>query len=210
MNCITNQVFFFAFTAFVQYFYNSLHICKGRRLLAIYYVKFLKVFSLRSPGYFFHLFLDILYWSQKALLFLCRDPVPGKWVCRFSWNLRFSGFLNALGCGFYHDKFFFIRVYKDINVLTAVTFAVLPVRIKELVYGNVQQGDDLVKGIQVWLWGRYAVLCFSSILSTYSMTTLIDWKNGGKINADKIWDSIIDTYFSAIFEKLEVEQCRRF
>ena len=65
------------------------------------------------------------------------------------WNLRFSGFLNALGCGFYHDKFFFIRVYKDINVLAAVTFAVLPVRIKELVYGNVQQGDDLVKGIQV-------------------------------------------------------------
>ena len=155
-------------------------------------------------------FLDILYWFQKALLFLYRDPVPGKWVCRFSWNLRFSGFLNALGCGFYHDKFFFIRVYKDINVLAAVTFAVLPVRIKELVYGNVQQGDDLVKGIQVWLWGRYAVLCFSSILSTYSMTTLIDWKNGGKINADKIWDSIIDTYFSAILEKLEVEQCRRF
>ena len=134
------------------------------RRIAIYYVKFLKVFSLRSPGYFFHLFLDILYWFQKALLFLCRDPVPGKWVCRFSWNLRFSGFLNALGCGFYHDKFFFIRVYKDINVLAAVTFAVLPVRIKELVYGNVQQGDDLVKGIQVWLWGRYAVLCFSSIL----------------------------------------------
>ena len=53
MNCITNQVFFFAFTAFVQCFYNSLHICKGKRLLAIYYVKFLKVFSLRSPGYFF-------------------------------------------------------------------------------------------------------------------------------------------------------------
>ena len=33
-------------------------------------------------------------------------------------------------------------------MLAAVTFAVLPVRIKELVYGNVQQGDDLVKGIQ--------------------------------------------------------------
>ena len=60
MNCITNQVFFLAFTAFVQYFYNSLHICKGRRLLAIYYVKFLKVFSLRSPGYSFHLFLEKL------------------------------------------------------------------------------------------------------------------------------------------------------
>ena len=34
-------------------------------------------------------------------------------------------------------------------MLAAVTFAVLPVRIKELVYGNVQQDDDLVKGIQV-------------------------------------------------------------
>ena len=25
------------------------------------------------------------------------------------WNLRFSGFLNALGCGFNHDKLFFIH-----------------------------------------------------------------------------------------------------
>ena len=25
------------------------------------------------------------------------------------WNLRFSGFLNALGCGFYYDKLFFIH-----------------------------------------------------------------------------------------------------
>ena len=36
-------------------------------------------------------------------------------------------------------------------MLAAVTFAVLPVRIKELVHGNVQQGDDLVKGIQAWI-----------------------------------------------------------
>ena len=33
-------------------------------------------------------------------------------------------------------------------MLAAVAFAALPVRIKELVYGNVQQGDDLVKGVQ--------------------------------------------------------------
>ena len=33
-------------------------------------------------------------------------------------------------------------------MLAAVAFAVLPVRIKELVYGNIQQGDDLVKGVQ--------------------------------------------------------------
>ncbi len=32
-------------------------------------------------------------------------------------------------------------------MLAAVAFAVLPVRIKELVYGNVQQDDNLVKGI---------------------------------------------------------------
>ena len=36
-------------------------------------------------------------------------------------------------------------------MLAAVAFAVLPVRIKELVYGNVQQGDDLVKDIQTWM-----------------------------------------------------------
>ena len=29
-------------------------------------------------------------------------------------------------------------------MLAAVAFAILPVRIKELVYGNIQQGDDLV------------------------------------------------------------------
>lgn len=33
-------------------------------------------------------------------------------------------------------------------MLAAVAFAVLPVRIKELVYGNAQQGDDLVKGVE--------------------------------------------------------------
>ena len=33
-------------------------------------------------------------------------------------------------------------------MLAAVAFTVLPVGIKELVYGNVQQGDDLVKGVQ--------------------------------------------------------------
>ena len=33
-------------------------------------------------------------------------------------------------------------------MLAAVAFAVLPVRIEKLVYGNVQQGDDLVKGVQ--------------------------------------------------------------
>ena len=30
-------------------------------------------------------------------------------------------------------------------MLAAVAFAILPVRIKELVYGNVQQGDDSVE-----------------------------------------------------------------
>ena len=33
-------------------------------------------------------------------------------------------------------------------MLAAVAFAILPVRIEKLVYGNVQQGDDLVKGVQ--------------------------------------------------------------
>ena len=36
-------------------------------------------------------------------------------------------------------------------MLAAVAFAVLPVRIKKLVYGNIQQGDDLVKGVQAWM-----------------------------------------------------------
>lgn len=33
-------------------------------------------------------------------------------------------------------------------MLAAIAFAILPVWIKELVNGNVQQGDDLVKGVQ--------------------------------------------------------------
>ena len=33
-------------------------------------------------------------------------------------------------------------------MLAAIAFTILPVRIKELVYGNIQQGDDLVKGVQ--------------------------------------------------------------
>ena len=32
-------------------------------------------------------------------------------------------------------------------MLAAVAFAVLPVRIKELVYGNIQQGDNFISSI---------------------------------------------------------------
>ena len=58
------SVFFFVYKILLSIYaqiYNSSPTYRGRRILAIYYVKFLKVFSLRSPGYFFHLFLDILY-----------------------------------------------------------------------------------------------------------------------------------------------------
>lgn len=41
-------------------------------------------------------------------------------------------------------------------MLAAIAFAILPVRIKELVYGNVQQGDNLVKGVRWHDTGRHA------------------------------------------------------
>ena len=34
---------------------------------------------------------------------------PNKKQRSLFWNLRFSGFLNALGCGFYYNKLFFIH-----------------------------------------------------------------------------------------------------
>lgn len=36
-------------------------------------------------------------------------------------------------------------------MLAAIAFAILPVRIEKLVNGNVQQGNDLVKGVQAWM-----------------------------------------------------------
>ena len=70
-------------------------------------------------------------------------------------------------------------------MLAAVTFAVLPVRIKELVYGNVQQGDDLVKGIQTWMltpvfkihdraWGTVYKLCKIFLRPTFRLSFALD------------------------------------
>ena len=70
-------------------------------------------------------------------------------------------------------------------MLAAVAFAVLPVRIKELVYGNVQQGDDLVKGIQAWMltpvfkihdraWGTVYKLCKIFLRPTFCLSLALD------------------------------------
>lgn len=49
-------------------------------------------------------------WPQRHCLPLSGTPENGAKKQRpLFWNLRFSGFLNALGCGFYHDKLFFIH-----------------------------------------------------------------------------------------------------
>lgn len=49
-------------------------------------------------------------WPQRHCLPLSGSPQNGmkKWRLLLL-NLRFSGFLNSLGCGFYHDKLFFIH-----------------------------------------------------------------------------------------------------
>ncbi len=70
-------------------------------------------------------------------------------------------------------------------MLAAVAFAILPVRIKELVYGNVQQGDDLVKGIQAWMltpvfkihdraWGTVYKLCKIFLRPTFRLSFALD------------------------------------
>ena len=49
-------------------------------------------------------------WPQRHCLPLSGNPKNGAKKQRpLFWNLRFSGFLNSLGCGFYHDKLFFIH-----------------------------------------------------------------------------------------------------
>ena len=49
-------------------------------------------------------------WPQRHCLPLSGSPPNGMKKRRLLLlNLRFSGFLNALGCGFYHDKLFFIH-----------------------------------------------------------------------------------------------------
>lgn len=79
----------------------------------------------------------------------------------------------------------FLRSMRRINVLAAVAFAILPVRIKELVYGNIQQGDDLVKGIQAWMltpvfkihdraWGTVYKLCKIFLRPTFCLSLALD------------------------------------
>ena len=49
-------------------------------------------------------------WPQKHCLPFSDTPENGAKKQRLLfWNLRFSGFLNALGCGFNHDKLFFVH-----------------------------------------------------------------------------------------------------
>ena len=49
-------------------------------------------------------------WPQRHCLPLSGSPKNGAKKQRpLFWNLRFSGFLNAFGCSFYDDKFFFIH-----------------------------------------------------------------------------------------------------
>ena len=49
-------------------------------------------------------------WPQRHCLPLSGSPQNGMKKRRLLLlNLRFSGFLNSLGCGFYHDKLFFIH-----------------------------------------------------------------------------------------------------
>lgn len=70
-------------------------------------------------------------------------------------------------------------------MLAAIAFAVLPVRIKELVYGNVQQGDDLVKGVQARVlspvfkihngaWGAVYELCKVFLRLTFRLSFALD------------------------------------
>ena len=49
-------------------------------------------------------------WPQRHCLPFSDTPENGAKKQRLLfWDLRFSGFLNALGCGFNHDKLFFIH-----------------------------------------------------------------------------------------------------
>ena len=49
-------------------------------------------------------------WPQRHCLPLSGSPQNSIKKRRLLLlNLRFFGFLNALGCGFYHDKLFFIH-----------------------------------------------------------------------------------------------------
>ena len=47
--------------------------------------------------------------TEALLCHLAAAPKMAQKQRPLFWNLRFSGFLNALGCGFYHDKLFFIH-----------------------------------------------------------------------------------------------------
>ena len=78
-------------------------------------------------------------------------------------------------------------------MLAAVAFAILPVRIKELVYGNIQQGDDLVKGIQAWMltpvfkihdraWGTVYKLCKIFLRPTFRLSFALDLKQAMTIS----------------------------
>ena len=66
--------------------------------------------------------------------------------------LRFTGSLQSL-CGIFHNGqlFFVHRIEHDINLFPAGTLSVELVREKELIHGNLQQGDELIESIKAWV-----------------------------------------------------------
>ena len=64
--------------------------------------------------------------------------------------LRFPGFLQSL-CGVFHyGQFFFVHgIEHDIDLLSTGTLSIELVREKELIHGNLQQGDELIESIKV-------------------------------------------------------------
>lgn len=94
--------------------------------------------------------MDASYKIQRGIhvhliqFFMC----PEFWV-HIIRILRFTGFLQSL-CGMFHySQFFFVHgIEHDINLFSTGTLSIKLVRKKELIHGNLQQGDELIESIK--------------------------------------------------------------
>ena len=87
-------------------------------------------------------------WQNSANTTAAQAPLRRMPVLLFV-RLNFSGFFQSFCSCLYNGQFSFIqRIKKRIYPLSAFTFFTVPPWKEKAIYGNIQQSDYMVKGIQ--------------------------------------------------------------
>ena len=85
-----------------------------------------------------------------------------------------SGFQQSFGSGFHDNQFLFVhRVQLPDYTLAALVFRIVGARVKELIYRNIQKGDNLKEDINTWTLAMIFNVKDGSISAVYQLRKMI-------------------------------------